>query len=260
MALLPVQTTFNIDLQFETAPFHYRFFAWLIDLFILWLFTFIVSHFLLSTFNTDDLRDFGLAELLFTIPILVYHLVCELFLKGQSFAKKIMGIKVVSLSGKRATTSQYLLRWLLRFLDFGFMWCFLLLISGSFFLAALLAISSVTSFIIFITSAYNQRLGDMLAGTAVILKKAPYSLTDTIFKNIDTTAYTVTFPQVMKLSDRDINIINAILQNKHKNKNRWEYIAQVCTKIKTALNIETALFDDDFLETLLNDYNYLSRQ
>jgi uncharacterized RDD family membrane protein YckC len=260
MALLPVQTNFNIDLQFETAPFHLRFLAWLIDIVILFLYMWFITHFLFTSFDIEDLSNMGLMDLFLIIPVLMYHLICELTLSGQSIGKKILRIKVVSLTGKNATVSQYILRWLLRFLDAGFLYCILFFASGELFLGLLTLISSFTSFILFLTSKYNQRLGDVMAGTSVILKQPAYNLSETIFKNIDVKAYTVTFPEVMKLSDRDINIINNILVNRNRSKSNIKYIEQVAEKIKTALTISSNLYNEDFLETLLNDYNYLSRK
>ncbi len=262
MALLPVETSFNIDLEFETAPFHFRLFAWLIDGVLLWLFKIFLFWALSETFGYGFMRDgFGFFELLLTVPFICYHLLCELFLNGQSIGKKVLGIKVVSLTGKQATTGQYIIRWLLRPLDFGFIFGYIILIlQQEYVLGSIFMISSLVSFIVFITSAYNQRFGDLAAGTSVILKKAPYKLSDTIFKEVDLENYTVTYPQVMKLSDRDINTINNILNQKGVNKSRWEYIARVCMKIKEALQIDSTQDDYDFLHTLMTDYNYLSRK
>jgi hypothetical protein len=63
----------------------------------------------------------------------------------------------------------------------------------------------------------------------------------------------------MRLSDKDINIVNNIVlqHNKHAIE---QYIMQVAEKIKSVLHIETEMTDETFLETLLRDYNYLSRK
>lgn len=124
MSLLQVNTAFNINLQFETAPFHYRLFAWLIDLVILILFLRIMFYFLDYSFDISNASQYGLTEIFVFIPFLLYHLLCELFIHGQSIGKLILGIKVVSLTGRSASASQSLLRWLMRFLDFGILWGF----------------------------------------------------------------------------------------------------------------------------------------
>ena len=259
MAILQVKTSFNIDLQFETSPFHYRLFAWLVDIILLMLFWFIMSTFLDKTFSFDDASEFGLTELFLITPFICYHFLFELFLDGQSPGKLLFRIKVVGINGQSATVSQSLLRWLLRFIDFGLLWGLLFLLTGSTFLGMLLITGSISAFIIFVSTPYNQRIGDLVAGTAVVLKKLPYNLTDTIFQELDMKGYKVSFPEVMRLSDKDINIVDNIVKQHHKS-NIYQYVGSVSDKIKTVLHINTSMPDDQFLETLLRDYNYLSRK
>jgi uncharacterized RDD family membrane protein YckC len=259
MALLQVKTSFNIDLQFETAPFHLRFFAWILDFIFLILFWSVMSYLLNSTFSIEHASEFGLTELFLVTPFILYHFLFELLCNGQSPGKMIFKIKVVALNGQSAMVSQYLLRWLLRFVDFGVLWGFVFFISGSLFLGSVLMIGSIISFIIFVITPYNQRIGDIAAGTAIVLKKLPYKLSDTIFQELDTRLYQVTFPDVMRLSDKDINIIDNIVKQHYKS-NIHQYVETVSTKIKTVLHIETDMDHELFLETLLRDYNYLSRK
>jgi hypothetical protein len=63
----------------------------------------------------------------------------------------------------------------------------------------------------------------------------------------------------MRLSDKDLNIIDNIVKQHHKN-TIDRYIETVANKIKSVLNITSDMPDDIFLETLLRDYNYLSRK
>ncbi|MBK8684243.1 MAG: hypothetical protein IPN26_04250 [Bacteroidetes bacterium] len=99
----------------------------------------------------------------------------------------------------------------------------------------------------------------MVAGTSVVLKRLPYKLSDTIFQDVQFDQYVVSFPQVMKLSDKDINIVDNIVKH-HTKSNVGRYVENVANKIKTVLQIESDMPDDMFLETLLRDYNYLSRK
>jgi uncharacterized RDD family membrane protein YckC len=259
MALLNVKTAFNIDLQFETAQFHQRLFAWIIDLIIMILYWNGMVYILDILFDMEVANELGFVQLFLVTPMLMYHLVSELVTKGQSLGKKILGIKVVSLSGQDAMVSQYLLRWLMRFIDFGIIWGFLFLAQGSVMLGLLLISGSIAALINYVSSTYNQRLGDKIAGTSIVLKKLPYKLSDTIFQELDVTNYRVNFPMVMRLSDKDLNIIDNIVKQ-HNKSNLQHYIESVSLKIKTALQIETDMPDDMFLETLLRDYNYLSRK
>lgn len=259
MGQLNVNTVFNIDLQFTSAPVHFRLAAWLIDVIILCLYWFGMAYFIEKVFDFEVANELGLVQLFLVTPMLMYHLIFELFVHGQSPGKMLLGIKVVSLTGQQATVSQYMLRWLTRFVDFGFLWGFLLLVSSDTLLGIILLIGSLISFIHFVSSALNQRLGDKVAGTAIVLKKAPYKLSDTIFQELDLNNYKVHFPSVMRLNDKDLNLVHNIMQQ-HRKSSMDNYISNVADRIKFVLKIESDMPDDYFLETLLRDYNYLSRK
>jgi hypothetical protein len=62
----------------------------------------------------------------------------------------------------------------------------------------------------------------------------------------------------MRLSDRDLNTINNILQQ-HRKSNMYNYVVTIAEKVKTVLDINTGEEAYNFLETLLSDYNYLSQ-
>jgi hypothetical protein len=166
---------------------------------------------------------------------------------------------VIGLSGEMATVSQLLLRWLIRFIDFGFIWGFIFLAASNTFLGVVMVLGCIASFILFVSTPFSQRLGDVVAGTSVVLKRLPYKLSDTIFQDVQFDQYVVSFPQVMKLSDKDINIVDNIVKH-HTKSNVGRYVENVASKIKTVLQIESDMPDDMFLETLLRDYNYLSRK
>jgi hypothetical protein len=65
------------------------------------------------------------------------------------------------------------------------------------------------------------------------------------------------FPEVMRLSDRDINAIKSVVNQLHKT-NRFETASRVAYKVKEVLKIDTLMDTTDFLEKLLADYNYLA--
>jgi hypothetical protein len=106
----------------------------------------------------------------------------------------------------------------------------------------------------------NQRLGDLVAGTVVIDKNARTALQETIYLEIEDERYVPMHPQVMQLSDRDINGIRNLLDSKGNSKDTEIYIAQVTHRIREVLNIETTLEPRAFLQQLLKDYNYITRQ
>ena len=62
----------------------------------------------------------------------------------------------------------------------------------------------------------------------------------------------------MKLTDSDINIINSVVSQARKT-NNYDVCIRVQNKLKEVLNIESERRSAlDFLEKLLEDYNYLA--
>jgi hypothetical protein len=104
----------------------------------------------------------------------------------------------------------------------------------------------------------SQRIGDMAAGTILISTKNKGSLEDTVFMELEST-YIPTYPQVMQLSDRDINMIKNIYKGLQKKYNA-QLANRTADKITHVLKISTHQDPYDFSETLLKDYNHLSIQ
>ena len=247
MDKIKIPTSFNIELEFETAEFHKRLFAWIIDIIILYCYIIIVSKLLnyYVTANKPSGQNLpfwynlsGLVMLLY-IPVLLYHLVCELTMNGQSIGKKLMRIKVISENGSRPALYQFLMRWLLRLADFGIS-------------------LGLAGFISVLVSKKSQRLGDIAAGTLVIKTNTKPALSDTVFFELEDD-YQPRYKDVMRLSDRDMNVIKSILDASIKHKN-FELAERTSGKIRTVLNIQEYQHPVEFLETVLKDYNYLSNQ
>lgn len=267
MPIIKVHTNFNIDLEFEAAEFHRRLGAWFIDLFIQVFYLVIASKIFSFLHNgkgvsIDDAYDSWAIGLLFILPFFLYHVVCEITMNGQSIGKKLMKIRVVNENGGKASISQYIIRWLIRTSDLTVLLILFYLpyaaVSG---IRGFLAIGGagvllLTDIILTASSKKLQRLGDLLAGTILIRTDPKGSIDDTVFLEI-ADSYTPSFPQIMQLSDRDINSIKSILDTSRK-KGDTQLAAMAAEKIKNHLKIESSLSPYDFLEILMKDYNYLS--
>jgi hypothetical protein len=114
----------------------------------------------------------------------------------------------------------------------------------------------VTDVILVNATPRHQRLGDLLGHTMLIRNTQKADITDTVFRYVEE-SYKPVFPDVMRLSDRDINSIKSILDSARR-QHDYEFAERAADKIKGHLNIQTSLSAYDFLETLLKDYNYLS--
>ena len=241
MSVITVTTPFNIDLEFKIAPFHKRLLAWLIDIVLIYVYAILVNKYVVGPLNAYDELGQTVTILLIMIPAYSYHLLLDVFFNGQSLGKKAMGIKVMDMNGNEASFSQYLLRWLFRIFD-------MLITLGA---AAVLSVA---------LSRHSQRLGDMVAGTVVIDNRYRTNINETIYLDIEDESYNVMFPEVMKLSDRDINGIRNLLDSKGSGRDTEVYMLQVADRIKAVLNIETELTPRQLLQRLLKDYNHITRK
>src|SRR5439155_12866367 len=97
---------------------------------------------------------------------------------------------------------------------------------------------------------------DILAHTFLIKTRQRNLISDTVFLKVAEN-YIPSFPQVMQLSDKDINAVKGILDTARK-KNDLHLAVIACEKIKNHLKIDTSMSPFDFLDTLMKDYNYLS--
>ena len=121
MPIIQIATAFNIDLEFELAEFHKRLLAYGIDFTLMVIYLFSMKYLLYAGFNIDFEENMGLDILVISIPMLLYSLLTELWMNGQTIGKKIIGIRVISLEGGEPTLGQYILRWITKFFEWPFL-------------------------------------------------------------------------------------------------------------------------------------------
>ncbi len=239
METVRVTTSQNIDIEYELAGFGPRFLAYLLDG-LLWalVFFFIVASSWLIKFPSSEQWVTGLVFGGLFLLYALYDLICEVFFNGQSIGKRVMKIKVISLDGARPTIGQYILRWLFRIVDMS-------VTSG---LGALVSVAA---------SEKKQRIGDMVAGTTVVRTHPRTDISHVAFMP-PSSNYEVVFPEAANLSDKEIEIVHEVLSNFHSSQN-YPLIHATANRIKEHLNIRYSLKKDDeeFLETIVKDYNHL---
>ena len=200
----------------------------------------------------------GIDILTISVPMLLYSLVSEVLMHGQTPGKKIMKIRVISLEGGEPTLGQYLIRWMFRAWEWPFLFGYVFFSTES-----IVAYTFVTGFlgiivvIIIGVTKKSQRLGDVAANTVVVNTKSKLSVQDTIFMEIKQPDYHVKFPEVLKLTDRDINTIKNVVSHFYKTHNA-DTANRVARKVQDVLKVTTDLYAIDFLEKLLADYNFLA--
>lgn len=240
MNTISIITSQNIELEFELGSLGDRIIGRILDLLLLAAYCIVIFAIIGFAKSGRFINNNPWMAVLFIgVPVVFYDLLSEILLNGQSLGKKIMGIKVISLNGGQAGFSQYLIRWLFRTVDFSF--------SGS--LVALIMVAA---------SEKKQRLGDLVAGTVLVKTKPRTQISDTIFQAIQEEYYQVTYPEVINLRDKDIQLIKEILKTVHQSGN-LVLAFQAQQKVENVLNIQSRHSDaKGFLKAVLLDYNYLA--
>jgi len=262
MSIIQIATPFNIDLEFEIAEFHKRLFAYIIDFFVLVTYLSVMKNLYYGRFDrvSQGIMEshIGIDILTISVPMLLYSLVSEVLMHGQTFGKIIMKIRVISLEGGEPTLGQYLIRWMFRAWEWPFLFGYVFFSTESVIAYTLITgfLGIIVVIIIGITKK-SQRLGDVAANTVVVNTRSKLSVHDTVFMEISQPGYHVKFPEVLKLTDRDINTIKNVVSHFYKTHNA-DTAGRVARKIQEVLKISTDMYAIDFLEKLLADYNYLA--
>lgn len=245
MQTIEIQTSQNVNIEYPVASIGERIVAAIIDVLI--MVGYLIAVFFLYIWILDATEGSSLYfpvayGVIFFLPMFFYHLLCEIFLNGQSFGKKIMKMRVVKLDGSQAGIGSFFLRWILAPIDY--------------FLYG--AVGIVTMII----NGKGQRLGDLAAHTTVVKLKTEAKLEDTILRATPVN-YEVKFPQVSALTDKDIAIVKDVLDMNFKKPDLMMYedmLQKTKGAVEKKIGVTTTLHPLNFLDTVLKDYNYLLRE
>jgi len=240
MANLAINTTQNVNLDYKISSVGERILAFLIDLllFMVYLYVLEVITEAMSMAISDNWTVFGLQQLLLT-PVMFYSLYMHILFNGRTLGKYVMKTRVVKIDGSAVHWSNYLTLWMLRLID---IWMFV----GSIGILTL------------IFSEKRQRLGDMAAGTVVISTKKKVNITHTILEEVEDT-YEPKFVNVTMLSDKDARLIKETYQIAVRS-NDYKTLNILRKKVEGLLNVESDLYDRQFIDTVLKDYNHYTQK
>ena len=243
MQTIEIQTAQNVNIEYPVASIGERVVAAIIDQLIMVGYLIAIIFLYIWLLNLTEGSSFYFPVAYFVLlffPLFFYHLLCETFLNGQSFGKKIMKMRVVKLDGSQAGIGSYFLRWILAPVDIYFTY-------GS------------VGLITMLINGKGQRLGDLAANTTVVKLKASARLEDTILHSTPQN-YDIKFPQVSTLSDKDISIVKEVIDLNYKQPDAMMY-EKILYKTKKAIEkkigVSSTMHPLTFLDTVLKDYNYL---
>ncbi|WP_318312447.1 RDD family protein [Flagellimonas crocea] len=237
MEQFQIETAQNITINQNTSHLGERMLAYIIDSFIILVYTILVIVFLLSL--DVDIEDQWAFYLILTLPAFFYYLLFETLMDGRTIGKGTMKLRVVKLDGSKPNFGNYFVRWALRIIDVS-------LTSGG---GAVLTI---------LIRGKGQRIGDIAAGTTVISEKKQVSLRDTLLRELPED-YRPTFPQVTVFKDEEMRTIKELYDGARRNGNH-NIIVSLDKRIKEILGVQTALKPIDFVDVIIKDYNYYTQK
>ncbi|MFU8811851.1 MAG: RDD family protein [Balneolaceae bacterium] len=242
-----VETARHIQLRYRPATVLQRIGAWFIDglLFaayitiLLWLSASITP---LSDFLFADDRWWILLLAIF-LPYFLYFPVIETVWNGYTVGKKTVGIRVVKTDGSRASFGSYVVRWMLRLFE--------ITLTGG-----------VVAVIAILMNGKGQRLGDLIADTAVVRVREGTDRGKQAMKR-HARNRAVQFESAGMLTDQDIAALKKILNARGTYSNEaWLKQAQ---KARRFIEEKTGISAPDmqtfpFLKTVLYDYYTIHSQ
>lgn len=241
MNKLLINTPQNVNFEYRLASVGSRCIAFGLDYGVMILYAILVFTLLAKSdvFNSGDVwLSWGIASLA-TLPIFLYPLVLETLMEGQTIGKRVMKIKVVKIDGTRATFYQYFIRWVCNAID-------IFISMGG------LGLTSI------ILSAKSQRIGDMAADTTVISIKEDIHLKETLFEEI-TATHQIAYPEVVKLTDADLNEIKELYQMGFRRKN-YRIIQVLAAKLEILLGVKADVHPEDFITQVIQDHYYMFKE
>ena len=237
MEQFQIETAQNITINQNTSHLGERMLAYIIDTFIIVVYTILMFVFLASL--DIDMGDQWAFYLILSLPAFLYYLLFETLMDGKTIGKGAMNLRVVKLDGSKPNFGNYFVRWALRIIDVG-------ITSGG---AAVLTI---------LVRGKGQRIGDIAAGTTVISEKKRVSLKDTLLRELPDD-YKHTFPQVTVFKDQEMRTIKELYDKARLNGNH-NVIVSLDKRIKEVLGVQTTLKPMEFVDVIINDYNYYTQK
>ena len=244
MSQLSITTTQNVTINFTAASVGSRIAGQLLDILVLVAYSVVMFYIvdlsgLKDYFVNMDGWSVGALMIILYSPVIFYTLILESLWEGQTIGKKIMKMKVIKIDGYQAGFGDYLIRWLFRLIE-------------------VLIGNGVIGLLAIIFNKRNQRMGDMAAGTAVITLKNNININHTILEDLNHD-YIPTYPLVIKLSDNDARIIKETFEIAVRTRD-YGTLIKLREKIISVTGIKNQSGNDqDFIRTLLKDYNYYTQ-
>ncbi|MFT4687064.1 MAG: putative RDD family membrane protein YckC [Neolewinella sp.] len=244
MESVTIQTTQNVRIDYELAKAGSRVGAFFIDAVVFTIIYWIISLVLISVMDSPD--DFTILALGTIFGFLGYYFLLELFNRGQTLGKRVLGLRVIRLDGRDPTPADFLTR-------------------SVFLLPDVLLSSGIPAMLLISSGRYSQRLGDMVAGTVVIQTAISSAFTlEEIMGITSREDHEPEFPGVQQFTNNDMMVVKHALQRSRKYGNAAHKLAlrKLAVRIADELELdkkEVKYTPEKFLEKVLLDFIVLTR-
>ena len=236
----------GVPFELTLASLGGRLGAQITDFLVTYLSALVILIALAYAFNALNNAFFILVSLLFFLIRLPYYILTEFIWNGRTLAKRWMGLRVVSVNGQGLTPYQIVVRNLMREVEFFAPLTYLLV--GSTIHWSLYVIAMVWVVILLIVpwrNSHNQRIGDILAGTAVIEDPKPILLSDMAQVMVAKTPETEDrFPFTTEHLDQygsyELQVLERVLRTSKSSKStdgdrQKKYLAEIVDRITTKI-------------------------
>lgn len=244
MESVTIQTTQNVSIDYPLAGAGARVGSFFIDATIYtiayWLLSLVLVNFI------DSMDGFASLTFGYLFLFLAYFFFLELFNRGQTLGKRIVGLRVIRLDGRDPTPADFLTR-------------------AIFLLPDVLLSSGIPALLLIISGRLNQRLGDIVAGTVVIQTSIVNTFTlEEIMGITNREDYDPEFPGVQRFTNADMMIVKHALQRlrRYGGTAHRQAVRQLAVKIADLLELdkkEVKYTPEKFLEIVLMDFIVLTR-
>ena len=242
MAEVLIKTIQNVAIEYDTATIGKRITAFVLDQIIIWSTVLLTLWVFFAMFPKGNEVYF---ILLVATPIyLFYTLATETLNNGQTFGKKLLGIRVIKSDGSIPGIGSYVLRWVFRSIDITLS-------------AGIVAVVSISS------SRLNQRIGGYLSETMVvnISSKQAFKVKD--LESIDRDKeIDEQYSAITQFSESEMLLFKETIErDEHfSNMGSREAVHSAANTIKSVVNIsESNDSDREVIQKAINNYVLLTR-
>lgn len=240
---IEIQTPQNVVISYELATGLQRIMATIIDV----LGATIINLILYWIFGVIGLAVNGTIILVLIVFLInyFYHLLSESLLNGRSLGKMALGLRVIKCNGQPLKFSDLFLRWALRLVEITFT-------------AGLLGL------IVMYGSERRQRLGDIMAGTTVVVNRPSlnFSLHDIIRLHTEVRQEDVKFPEVKHIDEKHLLYIKNLMsgRNNYSHAVYQNALREASDRIGNLIGFNCPAGKEQiFLEKVITDYIALTR-